>query len=253
MKILFMGRKQYAADMLKWTMSQGYEVVAVVTDDHVVHSPTAQMGRALNIPIVSEKQAGEMISSDKNAVDIVISYLYWKKIKEPLISTPRFGCINFHPAILPDWKGTAGYNIAILNKLTEWGASAHRVDHDIDTGPIIKVFRFSIDYRLETARSLEKKTQEIQCALYKSVLTEIRESGGLYGPFMPNTGGRCILKKEMLDLMRVRPGDDVSLKARAFWFPPYHGAYIEIDGEKYTLVDSFILEQLAIELSQARG
>ena len=39
--------------------------------------------------------------------------------------------------------------------------------------------------------------------------------------------------------------DDIARKARAFWFPPYDGAFIEIGGQKYTLVDRTILESLA--------
>ena len=150
LNILFMGRKKYAAEMLRWTYEKGQNIVAVVTDSHFPNSPTAQMAKTLSIPVISLQEAEKMVNDDKAKVDLVISYLYWKKIKEPLISSPRLGCINFHPAILPDWKGMAGYNIAILNKLKEWGATAHYVDHDIDTGEIIRVFRFSFDYRLET-------------------------------------------------------------------------------------------------------
>ena len=244
MKILFLGRKKHAADMLEWTVNQGIEVAGVVADDHVQFSDLAKRSKMLKIPAVSLDDASFIVSGGKNSIDLVVSYLYWRKIREPLISTPRLGCINFHPAILPEWKGVAGYNIAILNKLNEWGASAHVVDSSIDTGPIIKVFKFNFDYRLETAQSLEKKTQEIQCELYKSVMTDIKNSGSLPDSIVQNTGGRYITKKEMLEMMRVQPGDDVSLKVRAFWYPPHHGAYVEIDGAKYTLLDDFILQQL---------
>jgi len=244
MKILFMGKKKYAADMLEWTVQQGHDIIAVVADSHNPQSELNKRSLLLDIPLFSYAQAEEMVNKNDNCVDLVISYLFWQKIKEPLISSPRLGCINFHPALLPDWKGVAGYNIAILNKLTEWGASAHIVDEDIDTGPIIEVLRFGFDYKAETAQSLERKTQEIQCILYKQVMTKIKEDGGINGPFIENKGGTLITKKEMLEMMRIQPGDDVALKARAFWFPPFHGAYIEIDGEKFTLVDDLILQHL---------
>ena len=35
-------------------------------------------------------------------IDLAVSYLYWRKIRKPLIEGPNYGCINFHPAILPD-------------------------------------------------------------------------------------------------------------------------------------------------------
>lgn len=245
LNVLFMGRKVYAAQMLQWTYDQGVNIVAVVTDSHFPHSPTAETARKLHIPVISMEEAETLVQDNSESIDLVLSYLYWNKIHEPLISTPKYGCINFHPAILPDWKGTGGYNVAILNKLPEWGATAHYVDATIDTGAIIKVFRFSFDYRMETAQTLEEKTQKIQCELYKSVMTDI-----LLGPekkieTIPNVGGRYVSKKELLSMMEIDPEkDDIPLKIHAFWFPPYGGAYVKLNGQEFTLVDNFILRQL---------
>lgn len=248
MKILFMGRKKYAAEMLKWTLEMKQEVVAVVTDNQFINSPTMIMANKFGLPVISLEQAEQLFRKNKNYADLVVSYLFWRRIKEPLISAPKYGCINFHPAILPDWKGVAGYNIAILNKLSQWGASSHYVDENIDTGKIIRVFKFSFDYRYETARSLEEKTQKIQCDLYKSVLTDVIRNGRITHGLQENKDGVYISKKEMFNLMKIKPeNDDVELKCHAFWFPPYHGAYIEINGKKYTLVDDYILSQLKDE------
>ena len=245
MKIVFMGRKKYAAQMLKWTVEIGQTVVAVVTDSHFPNSPTLKMAKELGIPILTIEEVEQSINSEPSYTDLVISYLYWEKIKEPLISVPALGCINFHPAILPDWKGLAGYNIAILQKLHEWGASAHYVNKDIDSGKIIRVFKFNFDYRYETAKSLEEKTQKLQCDLYRSVLTDIINDRISDEKLIPNVGGTYISKKKMLSMMPIDPEkDDIELKCRAFWFPPYSGATIELQGKRYTLVDDFILSQL---------
>ena len=40
----------------------------------------------------------------------------------------RIGCLNFHPAPLPDLRGVGGYNVAILEGMREWGVSCHFVD-----------------------------------------------------------------------------------------------------------------------------
>ena len=47
-------------------------------------------------------------------VDLVVSFLFWNRIREPLISLGRVGCLNLHPAPLPDFRGVGGYNVAIL-------------------------------------------------------------------------------------------------------------------------------------------
>jgi len=243
MKMLFLGRKEYAARMLQWTVADmKQEVVGLVTDNH--NSPCAVVAKEMNIPILLIEQAEQEFITNKDYADLVVSYLYWKKIKEPLISLPKYGCINFHPAILPDWKGTAGYNIAILYKLKEWGASAHYVDRNIDTGKIIRVYRFNFDYRYETAKSLEQKTQELQCDLYRSVITDIIQGNLTPDELVPNIGGTYIPRKEMLSMMKIDPiKDDITLKCHAFWFPPW-GATIELKGKEYILIDDFIASQI---------
>ncbi len=52
------------------------------------------------------------------------------------------GCLNFHPAPLPDFRGLGGYNVAILEGLPEWGVSSHFVDEHFDTGDLVDVERF---------------------------------------------------------------------------------------------------------------
>ena len=249
MKIIYMGRKKQSADLLEWTIKQGIEIVAVCTDNQFDNSPTAAKARELNIPVLSMEEAEEY--SKNNEIDLVVSYLYWRVIKKPLIENPKYGCINFHPAILPDWKGCGGYNIAILKKLPQWGVTAHYVNETVDTGPIIKVNYFDFDYKTATAASLEKVTQEELVKLYKEVLLEVKEKGKLETLNVDNSKGTYISRKEMNDMKKITEedleSDDLDVKIRAFWFPPYDGAYIERNGKKYTLVDKEILDTLVDE------
>lgn len=241
-----MGRKKYAAELLEWTLKQGIEIVGVVTDSHFLNSPTAKKATELKIPIITLEEAEKRLLSPNHNIDLVVSYLFWRKIKEPIISGPRYGCINFHPALLPDWRGTAGYNIAILKKLPEWGATAHYVDNEIDTGSIIRTYKFNFDYRIETAASLEKKTQIIQMELYKSVLLDVKSNGRIDSNNQLKEEGTYISRNAMEGMKRIDiDNDDIDLKIRAFWFPPHDGAYIEINGKNYTLINKFILEQLS--------
>lgn len=248
MNIIFMGRKKHAADMLKWTVSQGIVVKFVCTDSDEHISPVDKLAKSLGILVGSMEEAERYIERHSGDIDLVVSYLYNRKIREPLLKIPKYGCINFHPAILPDWRGCGGYNIAILKHLLEWGASAHYVDENIDTGNIIRVYKFNFDYRLETAYSLEKKTQSIQKDLYKSVISDVVSYGRLPSVKQKRNTGRYISKKDMIDMMRVDISniskEDLDDMIRAFWYPPYNGAGFEIDGDFYTLVNRQILEML---------
>ena len=68
-----------------------------------------------------------------------VSYCYPRKIKEPLLSTPSKGFINYHPAPLPKYKGPTELVEAIKNQETHWGVTVHYMDENYDTGKIIKV------------------------------------------------------------------------------------------------------------------
>ena len=248
MKMIFMGRKKQSAELLEWTLKQGIEIVSVCTDNQFENSPTARKAGELGIPVISMKEAEEYVTAHPGEIDLAVSYLYWKRIRKPLIEGPNFGCINFHPAILPDWKGCAGYNIAILKKLPKWGVTAHYVDETIDTGKIIRVNTFDFDCRTATAQSLEKITQDELVGLYKQIILEVKEKGRLETLDLDNSKGTYISRDQMNEMKKITEedlnSDDLDYKVRAFWFPPYDGAYIEKNGRRYTLVDKEILDTL---------
>lgn len=242
MKILFMGRKQSSANLLEWTIKKGFEVVGVLTDNHLVGSPTTKVANNYGLPIYTLENIYEMIENKTIEIDLAISVVYWRKIKEPLISFPKYGTINLHPAPLPDYKGTAGYNLAILNSLDKWAITSHYVTDQIDCGPIIDKFEFSIDPYEETAVTLEAKSQNFLESLYKKTVREVSIKGILES--CENNGGIYISREEMESMKEVKEGEDIDRKIRAFWFPPYIGAFIQIDGKKYTLINDYILQEL---------
>jgi len=245
MKILFMGRKQSSANLLEWTIKQGHEIVGVLTDNHLVGSPTTNIANKYNINIYTLEDIYEKIEKKQIEIDFAVSVVYWRKIKEPLISFPKYGTINLHPAPLPDYKGTAGYNIAILNALDKWAITSHYITLDIDCGPIIDKFEFSIDAEEETVVTLEEKSQNFIESLYKKTIRLVAQNGFI--KTRPNKGGIYISRKEMEEMKEVKEGDDIDRKIRAFWFPPYTGAFVNINNKKYTLINDYILNQLPVK------
>src|SRR5574337_1803272 len=71
--------------------------------------------------------------------DLGVSYCYPRKITDPLLSTPKKGFVNYHPAPLPKYKGPTELDEAIKNKEVQWGVTVHYMDENYDTGPIIKL------------------------------------------------------------------------------------------------------------------
>ena len=113
------------------------------------------------------------------------------------------------------------------------------------TGPVIRKNWFPIDPQRETAQSIERQSQAELEALFWEVMNLVAERPGEV-PSEPGSGGIHLSRVELEAMKRVDlETDDVGLKIRAFWFPPYDGAYIDVGGEKFTLVNRSILESLA--------
>ena len=244
-KVLFMGRKPVAAQALNWLCEvKDIMVVAVITDSHLTISPTRNVADEKGLPVISKNDAETMVKKGHLKYDFAVSMLFWQRISKVLIDNAKKGIINFHPAPLPDFKGTAGYNIAVLEGHNKWAVSAHYVDENFDTGDIIDVQWFNIDSDAETALSLERKAQpELFTQFVKVTSKAINSIARL--PTSSNVGGRYISRKEMEAMKIVQSDDDIERKIRAFWFPPYDGAYIILNGVKCTLVHRPILNTLA--------
>jgi len=242
-----MGRKQVSAEILEIICKyEDVNIVGVLTDCHLKQSPTKKIADKLGLKTYTFESALSEMNSGNLVFDLGLSVLYWRKLKGKFLSLPSLGIVNFHPAILPEYKGTCGYNLAILEGLSEWGVSAHYVDENIDTGEIIEVTKFSIDPENETALSLERKSVKILKKMVVGIFDRCIGSKNLLKT-SSNTGGRYVSRLEMNSMKKIKDGDNIPRKIRAFWFPPYDGAYIEIDGEKYTLVNNKILKQLSRE------
>jgi methionyl-tRNA formyltransferase len=236
--------KRSAARALEWLLGEGAEVAAVVASEPDPFTRDEQrvdlVAERHGIPLVSDE---ELHASPPGDVDLVISFLFWKRIREPLLSLGRIGCLNFHPAPLPDMRGVGGYNVAVLEGMSEWGVSCHFVEADFDTGDIVEVERFPVDPDTATAFSLDLESQERLYGLFQRVLRRALADEDL--PRTPQGEGRYVDRAEFEALRRVRPGDDLDRKLRAFWYPPYPGAVIDVDGRELTLVDEGLLADLA--------
>lgn len=245
MRVVFMGKhKRSAARALDFLAAQGADVAAVVAPE-----PDTRSAETQRLDLVAQRHGLALVSADElyerppEDVDLVISFLFWRLIREPLISLARVGCLNFHPAPLPDYRGLGGYNVAILDGLREWGVSCHFVDEGFDTGDLVAVERFAIDEHGETALSLDLKSQQQLLSLFERVMQSALRGEEL--PRTPQGEGRYVTREEFEALRLVRPGDDLERKLRAFWYPPHPGAEVELDGKRLTLVDESLLAEMA--------
>lgn len=268
MRAIFLGRKPAAATALRHLVDAGVEVVMAIaptpptetTRDTFWRPLLRDTARELGIPTMTDTELYQLIENndsrpemDLGNIDIVVSFLFWKKIRSPLIALPRIGCFNFHPAPLPEFRGRRGYNFAILEGHERYGASVHWVSEGLDEGNLVEVREFPIQPE-ETAFSLEHRTMRCLLEMFDDFISRI-----LHGETVPSTPqgpGRTATKEQLLAAMEVRPDDApavVARKVRAFWYPPHTGATIRIGDATYTLIDEVTLSKLGRYLHGSRN
>lgn len=177
--------------------------------------------------------------------DLVVSFLYHKKIKEPILSCAKYGCINFHPAPLPEYKGYAPYVAGIIDGVEIWGVTAHYMDSNIDTGDIIKVNRFEINKDDCTSASLSSESNSRLVDLFIEIMRMFKDGREI--PRRNQDGGNYTSLNDFENLRRINENDNKTIidrKTRAFWCPPHEGAYYILNGYKIISIPRNALTRL---------
>lgn len=150
-----MGTPEFAVESLQRMVENEYNVVAVVTQpDKPVGrhgsilrpSPVKQYALEHNIPVLQpEKMKDPLFVEQLKALNADIQVVVaFRMLPEIVWSMPRFGTFNVHAALLPQYRGAAPINWAVINGETKTGVTTFFLDHDIDTGRIIMQREFNI-------------------------------------------------------------------------------------------------------------
>ena len=148
---------------------------------------------------------------------------------------------------MPDFRGVSPYSFGILENVSCWGVSAHFVDESFDTGDIIKIKKFNIKVDSETAFSLEQKSQKIMLELFQETMKELVVKGKLPREHQ-DENGRYFSKENFEEMRKIDVNDTIEVinrKIRAFWYPPFDGASININNKEYTVINENILKDIS--------
>ena len=107
--------------------------------------------------------------------ELGISYCYPRKIIEPLLSTPRKGFVNYHPAPLPKYRGPTELEKAIQNKETHWGVTVHYMDENYDMGDIIKIKKIELHEPPTSSEEIGAVSHYFLFQLFKETILDIYE------------------------------------------------------------------------------
>ena len=148
LRIVFMGTPEFASTSLKRLVAEGYNIVAVVTTpdkpagrgQKVHESDVKCTARELGLPILQpEKLRDEAFLTALKELNpdlgIVIAF---RMLPEVVWAMPRLGTFNLHASLLPQYRGAAPINWAIINGEKETGVTTFLLNHEIDKGAIIE-------------------------------------------------------------------------------------------------------------------
>ena len=155
LKIIFMGTPDFAVESLRVLVEGGYNIVGVIT---MPDKPMGRHGSVLQpsavkqyavsqgLPVLQpEKLKDEAFVNDLRALNadlqIVVAF---RMLPEVVWNMPRFGTFNLHASLLPQYRGAAPINWAIINGEKETGVTTFFLTHEIDTGRIIRQERLPI-------------------------------------------------------------------------------------------------------------
>lgn len=154
LSIIYMGTPEFAVEGLRALVENGYKVVAVVTmpdkpagrGHQVQFSPVKQYALTHNLPVLQpEKLKDEAflaeLRSYKADLQIVTAF---RMLPEVVWAMPRLGTFNVHGSLLPQYRGAAPINWAVINGDKETGLTTFMLKHEIDTGNMILQQRLAI-------------------------------------------------------------------------------------------------------------
>ena len=153
--IIFMGTPEFAVTSLKTLLDKGYNVKAVVTTPdkpagrgkNIQFSDVKKFALEHNLPILQPEKlkSPEFLAQLKEIDADLFVVVAFRMLPKEVWAMPKRGTINLHAALLPDYRGAAPINHAIINGETETGITTFYIDEQIDTGKIIMQERCAIE------------------------------------------------------------------------------------------------------------
>lgn len=181
MRVVFMGTPDIAAACLKRILADGFDVVGVYTQPDrpkgrgmkLVCSPVKETALAAGIPVFQpehfrEEETVAQLRALKPDICAVVAY--GRILPQKVLDVPALGCINIHASLLPKYRGSAPYQWAVLDGLTETGVTAQYMALKMDAGDVIDVAKTPIGEN-ETAGQLLDRLALLGAELLSKTLT----------------------------------------------------------------------------------
>lgn len=188
MKIVYMGTPEFAVYPLKALLDSGKDIVSVVTmpdkpsgrGQKVQFSAVKEFALSHNLNLLQPDnlKAPDFITSLRELNADLFVVVAFRMLPEVVWNMPPHGTINLHASLLPQYRGAAPINWALINGETESGVTTFRLQHEIDTGDILFQESVAINPH-DNAGTLHDKLAGIGANLIVSTVEAIEQGSAI--------------------------------------------------------------------------
>lgn len=242
LNIVFMGTPDFAQESLRSLIEAKHKILAVVTNPDrpqgrgmkLVASPVKQYAVEQGILVYQPEKVRnnlEFIEEIKRLKpDIICVVAYGKILPQELLNIPKFGCINVHGSLLPQYRGAAPIQWAVLNGEKTTGVTTMYMNSGMDTGDMILRQEVTIGEE-ETTGELWNRLSKIGGELLVKTLKLIEEGSAPREPQGENFSMAPMLKKEMAQIdWENQTATQIHNLVRGL--NPIMGSYTFLEGKK---------------------
>ena len=183
-RIVFMGTPDFAVESLK-RLNENFKIVAVVTapdkprgrGQEITPTPVKKFAIENSLPVLqpANMKSEDFIEALKLLKPDLIVIVAFRMLPEVVWSLPRLGSINLHASLLPQYRGAAPINHAIINGETLTGVTTFFLQHEIDTGNIIQSKEVIIEHT-DNAGTLHDKLMLIGAEVLIETVQSVKDN-----------------------------------------------------------------------------
>ncbi|WP_121609306.1 methionyl-tRNA formyltransferase [Mesobacillus foraminis] len=246
-KIIFMGTPDFSVPVLRQLITDGYDVIAVVTQPDrpvgrkkVMTPPPVKVEAVKQgIPVYQPEKIRQKEELDKILAlnpDLVVTAAFGQILPKELLEAPRFGCINVHASLLPELRGGAPIHYAIINGKDKTGITIMYMAEKLDAGDILTQVEIPIT-ETDNVGTLHDKLSTAGARLLSETVPKLLN--GEITPVKQNDEEATFawnIKREQEKIDWTKPGIDIYNHIRGM--NPWPVAYSTLEGSTVKIWNS---------------
>jgi len=257
-KTIFMGTPDFALPSLQTLFeNEDFEIVAVVTQEdkkigrkqELTAPPIKQLAQKHNLPVFQPQKIKKNPDFQKLMEDLkpdlMVVVAYGQILSQKILDIPKFGAVNVHASLLPNYRGASPIEAALLKGDKETGVTIMKMEEKLDAGPILNITKLPIDPN-DNAESLTVKLGLLGGKILPYVLRDYVD--GEIQP-IPQTESRATfchkIDKEdgLIDLQTLTA---VEIRNRLRAYTPWPSIFLMVEGKRLKFLELDIDQSLKL-------